>query len=217
MWTKLVVLGALALRAAAYVQTPFNAPHKPATAKHETATLGPAFQAFAASPVAASASTFMRQELDALSADAFSTLLHPAYPRHGVRMKKSAFCDGTVDAYTGYVDVEARHIFFYFFKSRGDWKNDDVVFVSVTLGPGRRVLTGAQWTNGGPGCSSAIGLFMELGPCRVTNATKDPVHNKYGWNEHANVIFVDQPIGVGFSYADHGETVVCFPASTKWL
>ena len=50
-------------------------------------------------------------------------------------------------SYTGYIDVEARHLFFYFFESRSDPDKDDVIF----------------WTNGGPGGSSAIGLFMELG------------------------------------------------------
>ena len=51
-------------------------------------------------------------------------------------------------AYTGYIDVEARHHFFYFFESRNDPDSDDVLF----------------WTNGGPGGSSALGLFSELGP-----------------------------------------------------
>ena len=50
-------------------------------------------------------------------------------------------------AYTGYIDVEARHLFFYFFESRRDPDTDDVIF----------------WTNGGPGASSTMGLFMELG------------------------------------------------------
>lgn len=46
-----------------------------------------------------------------------------------------------------------------------------------------------------------------IGPCRVTqpNAT---TFNPFSWNENANIFFVDQPIGVGFSYADYGEYVV---------
>lgn len=129
-------------------------------------------------------------DLETLSTSQFTTLSHPAFPNYDVRIKKSDFCDGGVGAYTGYIDIEARHLFFYFFESRSDPANDDVIF----------------WTNGGPGCSSSIGLFMELGPCRVTspNATK---YNPYSWNDKANIFFIDQPIGVGFSYADYGETV----------
>ena len=66
------------------------------------------------------------------------------------------------------------------------------------------------WINGGPGCSSALGLFMELGPCRVVQDDGE-IKLKYhpqSWNEYANVFFVDQPVGVGFSYAEHGERVV---------
>ncbi|KAJ7499907.1 serine carboxypeptidase [Mycena latifolia] len=129
--------------------------------------------------------------LEMLSDTSFTALSHPEFPQYGVRIKKSRFCDETVSAYTGYIDIQVRHIFFYFFESRSDPDKDDVIF----------------WTNGGPGGSSALGLFMELGPCRVVNATEGTVFNPDSWNSKANIFFVDQPIGVGFSYAEYGETV----------
>lgn len=46
------------------------------------------------------------------------------------------------------------------------------------------------------------------GPCRLEDDS-GPQHNPYSWNTNASVFFIDQPIGVGFSYANHGETVVC--------
>ncbi|KAJ7479723.1 Alpha/Beta hydrolase protein [Mycena latifolia] len=129
--------------------------------------------------------------LQMLSETSFTALSHPEFPQYGVRIKKSGFCDETVSAYTGYIDIQARHLFFYFFESRSDPDKDDVIF----------------WTNGGPGCSSGIGLFMELGPCRVVNAANGTVFHRESWNSNANIFFIDQPIGVGFSYAEYGETV----------
>ncbi|KAJ7129023.1 serine carboxypeptidase [Mycena crocata] len=130
------------------------------------------------------------ENLNLLSETRFTVLGHPAFPRHSIRIKKSSFCDETVQAYTGYIDIQARHIFFYFFESRNDPDTDDVIF----------------WTNGGPGCSSALGLFMELGPCRISDGNGTSFHPE-SWNSNANIFFVDQPIGVGFSYADYGEVV----------
>ncbi|KAF7319293.1 Carboxypeptidase [Mycena chlorophos] len=130
------------------------------------------------------------EDLNALSTSEFTTLGHPVFPNYNVRIKKSSFCDPTVKSYTGYIDIEARHIFFYFFESRSKPDEDDVIF----------------WTNGGPGCSSSMGLFMELGPCRVLDANGTKYHPE-SWNTNANIFFVDQPVGVGFSYADYGETV----------
>ncbi|KTW29863.1 hypothetical protein T552_01067 [Pneumocystis carinii B80] len=56
------------------------------------------------------------------------------------------------------------------------------------------------WLNGGPGCSSMDGAFLENGPFKMT---KEGVlmENQGGWNEFCNVIFVDQPAGTGFSYS----------------
>ncbi|KAG6375076.1 Alpha/Beta hydrolase protein [Boletus reticuloceps] len=126
--------------------------------------------------------------LSALSDQSFTTLSHPRFPNHGVRIKKSTgFCDPTVSVYTGYLDVDrgAKHLFFYFFESRRDPAQDDVM----------------MWINGGPGCSSSVGLLFELG--------MDPrsIMNSFLYVHAGQYFFLDQPVGVGYSYADFGETV----------
>jgi carboxypeptidase D len=57
------------------------------------------------------------------------------------------------------------------------------------------------WLNGGPGCSSEDGAMMEIGPFRV-KSDGNLEYNDGAWNEFANVLFVDQPVGTGFSYVD---------------
>ncbi|WVQ79509.1 pheromone-processing carboxypeptidase KEX1 [Cryptococcus sp. DSM 104549] len=63
------------------------------------------------------------------------------------------------------------------------------------------------WFNGGPGCSSFDGSLMEVGPFRTvprSEAASGQVEVKMvegGWEEFANVVFVDQPPGTGFSFA----------------
>lgn len=91
----------------------------------------------------------------------------------------------TVNQSSGYLDFENNHFFYMFFESRNDPTNDPVIL----------------WLNGGPGCSSMTGLFFELGPSSVGPDLK-PVYNPYSWNSNASVIFLEQPIGVGFSYGD---------------
>jgi cathepsin A (carboxypeptidase C) len=91
----------------------------------------------------------------------------------------------SVKQYSGYLDDEEndKHLFYWFFESRNDPKNDPVVL----------------WLNGGPGCSSLTGLFLELGPASI-NKKIEPVNNPHAWNNNASVIFLDQPINVGYSY-----------------
>ncbi|KAF4881882.1 Carboxypeptidase Y-like protein [Colletotrichum fructicola] len=58
------------------------------------------------------------------------------------------------------------------------------------------------WVNGGPGGSSLLGAFYELGPCKINEAGNSTTKNAFSWTNFANVLFIDQPIGVGFSYTN---------------
>jgi carboxypeptidase C (cathepsin A) len=57
--------------------------------------------------------------------------------------------------------------------------------------------------NGGPGSSSMVGLFQEVGPCQVVEISEDKlgtVAREWGWDRSSNIIFIDQPVQVGFSF-----------------
>ena len=65
------------------------------------------------------------------------------------------------------------------------------------------------WFNGGPGCSSLDGYFYEHGPYHVVEPVVNTssgvptlYQNPNRWNQIANVVFLEAPAGVGFSYAD---------------
>lgn len=114
-------------------------------------------------------------------------------PNHSLRVKKTPESLGVdkVKQYSGYLDVEDedKHFFYWFFESRNDPKNDPIIL----------------WLNGGPGCSSLTGLFFELGPSSIDEGIK-PVYNKHSWNSNASVIFLDQPVNVGYSYSSSSIT-----------
>lgn len=89
--------------------------------------------------------------------------------------------------YSGYAEVNStngRNLFYWFVESQSSPSQDPLVL----------------WLNGGPGCSSLGGFMTEHGPFR---AKKDNTLylNDYSWNKVANVLYLESPSGVGFSFS----------------
>ncbi|KAK0567594.1 hypothetical protein OC844_000177 [Tilletia horrida] len=55
------------------------------------------------------------------------------------------------------------------------------------------------WINGGPGCSSMIGAIAENGPFLYKDNERGPYRNPKSWTKLTNMLYVDQPIGVGYT------------------
>ncbi|XP_010533892.1 PREDICTED: serine carboxypeptidase-like 31 isoform X2 [Tarenaya hassleriana] len=91
--------------------------------------------------------------------------------------------------YSGYVTVNesnGRALFYWFFEAM-DLPNDKPLVL---------------WLNGGPGCSSVgYGATQEIGPFLVDTTGNGLKFNPYAWNK-ANMLFLESPVGVGFSYSN---------------
>ncbi|PWA96790.1 peptidase S10, serine carboxypeptidase, Alpha/Beta hydrolase fold protein [Artemisia annua] len=62
------------------------------------------------------------------------------------------------------------------------------------------------WLNGGPGCSSlGMGAFTEVGPFGVYPDGKTLYARQFSWNRVGNILFIESPVGVGFSYSNTTE------------
>ncbi|KFK25883.1 hypothetical protein AALP_AA8G174700 [Arabis alpina] len=119
---------------------------------------------------------------------------------------------------TGYIGVgegEEVKLFYYFIKSEKNPEEDPLLV----------------WISGGPGCSSINGLLFGNGPLTFktdgyNGGNPTLVSTTYSWTKVASIIFLDQPVGVGFSYAttqlldspsDTGEAKRMDEFLRKWL
>ncbi|CDY38920.1 BnaA04g13410D [Brassica napus] len=119
---------------------------------------------------------------------------------------------------TGYIgvgDKEDLQMFYYFVKSENNPQEDPLLI----------------WLTGGPGCSSLFAILFENGPLALKfelyNGTLPSlVTTTYSWTKMANIVFLDQPVGAGFSYSrtpllnkvsDTGEVKVIHEFLQKWL
>ncbi|TFK74999.1 alpha/beta-hydrolase [Pluteus cervinus] len=87
--------------------------------------------------------------------------------------------------------------------------NDTLFFLAFETSNGSLTAPAAEnntapwgiWLNGGPGSSSMYGAFFQNGPIRL-QSDYGAQPNNYSWDRLADWIWVDQPVGVGFSTAD---------------
>ncbi|KAL3819513.1 hypothetical protein ACJIZ3_005418 [Penstemon smallii] len=119
---------------------------------------------------------------------------------------------------TGYIGVgpnEEVQLFYYFFESEGNPQDDPLLL----------------WLTGGPGCSGLSPILYEIGPITIDYANSNgslpalKLH-EYSWTKVANIIFIDQPAGTGFSYAktreayysnDTTSATLTYDFLRKWL
>ncbi|KAF2827958.1 alpha/beta-hydrolase [Ophiobolus disseminans] len=116
-----------------------------------------------------------------------------------ISYKQSTICETTpgVRSFSGYINIPSSalggfsgpseynaSIFFWYFESRNDPKNAPL---SLYLG-------------GGPGTTSLMGATVENGPCYINRDSNSTTLNPWSWNNNVNMLYIDQPVQVGFSY-----------------
>ena len=90
--------------------------------------------------------------------------------------------------YAGYIPIgtTTKKLHFLLVESQNDWSTDPLII----------------WFNGGPGCSSLLAFATENGPYQLSAGETTFHKNEYAWNKNANVLYIEQPAGVGFSYCN---------------
>ena len=116
-------------------------------------------------------------------------------PGASISYKETHICETKAKAYVGYINMPADYLtdvgnysistFFWYFHARHE--------------PEKAPTT--IYLAGGPGESSLYGATSDGGPCYVLNDSNSTENNPWSWNEHSNMLYVDQPVTAGFSYS----------------
>ncbi|XVF86635.1 hypothetical protein PTKIN_Ptkin18bG0058400 [Pterospermum kingtungense] len=111
------------------------------------------------------------------------------FPMNDLITKLPGQPDVTFRQFAGYIDVDVnagRSVFYYFVEAEKDPMNKPLTI----------------WLTGGPGCSSAGDSFASVGPFVTTNNARGLRRNLFSWNKVSNLLFIDMPIGAGWSYSN---------------
>ncbi|KAJ9586808.1 hypothetical protein L9F63_019594, partial [Diploptera punctata] len=95
-----------------------------------------------------------------------------------------------IPSYSGFLTVNKTYnsnLYFWFFPAENGYETAPLLL----------------WLQGGPGWSSLFGLFTELGPFSVAKDNMTLVRNPYSWHKNHSIIFIDNPVGTGFSFTEN--------------
>jgi len=109
----------------------------------------------------------------------------------GFAASASALTLAPLEGRGGFVEVNATYganLYYYFIPSQNNPATDPVVL----------------WLQGGPGCSSLFGLFVENGP-QMIQADGSFKSNPWTWTSNATMIYIDSPVGSGYSYVTNSD------------
>ncbi|KAF2649970.1 putative carboxypeptidase S1 [Lophiostoma macrostomum CBS 122681] len=116
-----------------------------------------------------------------------------------ISYKETHICETTpgVRAFSGYIHLPSSALegyegaqtynasmFFWYFESRNDPKNSPL----------------SLYVGGGPGFTSLGGATFENGPCFINRDSNSTTLNEWSWNNNVNMLYIDEPVEVGFSY-----------------
>lgn len=123
------------------------------------------------------------------------------------------------ESYSGLLSIsddldDENKLFFWFFPSTNPAADQEIV-IWLNGGVSRSPLSspllsspllssplraaGKLTMHAQPGCSSLEGLLQENGPFAWQDGTYAPVPNPWGWNTLSNMVWVEQPVGTGYS------------------
>lgn len=140
-------------------------------------------------------SSFHHSKGSQLKTDDESLILTPLLKENKIEeAKQASSVDPTlflgVKSHAGYFTVDEAfnsNLFFWMFPSENDYENDPVIL----------------WLEGGPGESTMFSIFTQHGPFQFTREG-DMFLREYSWNRNHTVLYIDNPVGTGFSFTDEG-------------